>query len=641
MRVRLIALTVLALLTSWLIIPSIPGYAEVITLTDGKKIRGEITEVTRDSITVETKDGPVVIPQDQIKSVSEEEVSREPKPEIEKPKVTTPQKKEETKEHPLWNAYQGRLNQTEAENTADAWCKLGKWCRINKMEGLAKEAFEKAIELEPYHKGARQALGHSRIGKKWMSDEEAANSGYTRDENGKFVKKDEYIEKEKRRLEEERREAEKLRREKQEAEQGVPWEQRHILKSKHYELHTNVSKANADMYLRVMEALYKKYSKVFAALEPKHKTCVVHIRRSQQEFMQAYRMSRGVGGFYRPGQGLLVAFHGRFGLTGSTMTVLAHEGCHQFQDLFCGGRMMSLPIWVIEGMAVIFESAEIDSRKGKVDLGGLNTDRVRNLQGMMKQNRHVTIPRMLSTPQRGFGGAHYCTGGAFTWWLLKDSKKKKYKTLYEQYLVKIIRGKRRASRDGSDFGKMAQEITGKTIQELEQEWQKYVMKIEIPKFGVYAGMRFISKSYRFEVAKPNKNWKEIKEETDLPKGYAMLWNNKKLKARFSVRYARNQNASLDIELQRFEQNAANGKGVSGFKMLHKKRTYVGAYEAAEFLYECTNSNSTLSQNLLKVRRMVIVTRRTVYYLVAECEADRWNKARKDFKKIFDSFKLDL
>ncbi|TET36856.1 MAG: DUF1570 domain-containing protein [Planctomycetota bacterium] len=638
MKTRILILTILALFVSLLIVLPMPGYADTIVRRDGRQIEGKIIEENEDYVLIETKYGEVIVLRAYIEKVIREGGEESPG-ESEQPESGEEKKPETPKEasrETLGSEYVRRLAEAAKEDSSDAFYELGLWCRKMGMDREAKGAFEKATDINPNHKDARRELGQVLVGKNWMSKEEAIEQGYTRDENGNWVKKSkEQDDKERKRLERLRKEAEKLREEKRIGEEGVPWEQRHILKSGHYTLECNCSKEIANMYLRTLEALYKKYMKIFAALNPKQKKCRVQIRRNHQEFMQAYRKPAGVGGFY--GGGSLCAYHGRFGITGSTVTVLAHEGCHQFQDMFAKRGMFSMPIWVLEGMAVIFESAEIDPRKGTVDLVGLNTDRVRNLQSMMKGNRHVTLKQMLVTPQSSFRGSHYCTAGAFTWWLLKASKKKKYKFLYERYLVKLVEGKSRVQR--GEFEKMAQEITGKTFDELAAEWREYVMKIEIPKFGVMAGNRFISKTLRFEVTRPTKTWKEV-DESELGSGYAMSWRNQKAAAAFSVLYVKASGASADMELQKFEKDVKENADIQDFSLLNKKKTFVAEYEAAEFLYECRNAKSKVSTNLMKKRRVVVITPKVTYYIVAECESELWKKYEKDFKKMINSFKLD-
>ncbi|MHC4661998.1 MAG: DUF1570 domain-containing protein [Planctomycetota bacterium] len=552
--------------------------------------------------------------------------------------------------------YMRLLSEAEMRSTAASFFDLGKWCRDLGMEAQAKDAFRRAIALDPKHAPAHRALGHELVKGKWMSEDEAKSTGYVRNSDGEWVKADNYAKKEEKRLEKEREEAQKLQEEKQKESEGVPWDQRHILKSKNYELHCNSSKEIAQMYLRVMEALNKKFRKVFAALNPDNRICQVYVHRNQQEFMQIRRKSRGVGGYYQPGRGQLVAFHGTFGMTGSTLTVLAHEGCHQFQDLFMKGRMMSSPIWVIEGMAVIFESADIDPDAGKVELQGLNPDRVRQLQSMIKQKRHISLQQMMATPQSGFGGSHYCSAGAFTWWLLKDSKKKKYRKLYEQYLLALVDGKIRSGRgggrgrrggggggggslDGGAFEKMCEEITGKTVADMGKEWQEYVLKIKLPKYGYLAGDRFVSKMYKFEVERANKYWKSL-DENELGKGEMMVFERGKTKGRFSVQVAQNRmRANADYALQNLSQQLAHEKG-SSFKMLSKRKRYISGHQGAEFLYEFLDTKDGKS-TLTMERRIMIYTNRMIYVIIATSADEHWKKNERDFEKMEESFKIDL
>jgi hypothetical protein len=154
-----------------------------------------------------------------------------------------------------------------------------------------------------------------------------------------------------------------------------------------------------------------------------------------------------------------------------------------------------------------------------------------------------------------------------------------------------------------------------------------------------AGNRFVSKSLRFEVTRPTKTWKEV-EESELKPGYTMSWRNQKAAAAFSVLYVKSSGASADMELQKFEKDVKENADIQDFSLLSQKKTFIGGYEAAEFLYECRNPKSKVSTNLMKKRRVVVITPKVTYYIVAECESELWKKYEKDFKKMINSFKLD-
>lgn len=63
------------------------------------------------------------------------------------------------------------------EDDASAWLRLGNWCRKNKLDKEAKEAFEKTVELDPENPDARRNLGQVKEKGQWQ---DAASVGKAR-----------------------------------------------------------------------------------------------------------------------------------------------------------------------------------------------------------------------------------------------------------------------------------------------------------------------------------------------------------------------------------------------------------------------------------------------------------------------------
>ena len=69
----------------------------------------------------------------------------------------------------------------DAATSAADWFELGAWARDNGLPGRAKEAFRRAIELDPDHSGARFALGYQKHEGRWMTpDESMAARGFVK-----------------------------------------------------------------------------------------------------------------------------------------------------------------------------------------------------------------------------------------------------------------------------------------------------------------------------------------------------------------------------------------------------------------------------------------------------------------------------
>jgi hypothetical protein len=151
----------------------------------------------------------------------------------------------------------------------------------------------------------------------------------------------------------------------------------------------------------------------------------IYIYPSQDEFKKREGMGDGVGGFYQPGQNCVKCYHGRFGPTGTTRTVLVHEGTHQFEDFVIPGKMWNAPIWIIEGFAVFFESAHFDQKAAKIDIGHIPPDRLQNLKQGIAMGHYIHLPELIRTPQPAFTGFHYAHAWSLIYFLVYSGRTEK------------------------------------------------------------------------------------------------------------------------------------------------------------------------------------------------------------------------
>jgi hypothetical protein len=209
--------------------------------------------------------------------------------------------------------------------------------------------------------------------------------------------------------------------------------------SKYYKLYTNIKEEYARRYLKMMDTYSTRgFQKVFAAKKnlphgvPQGK---LYIYPSQQAFMSAEGMGQSVGGYYSGGK--VVCYHGSFGATGNTRTVLTHEGTHQFEDFVV--PMWNAPIWIIEGFAVFFESAKYDPEKDKVVIGNIPRDRLSNLKHGLATNTLIPLSELIRTPQPSFTGYHYAHAWALCYYMIYGgSKKKKFRGMTQQKYNQMV-----------------------------------------------------------------------------------------------------------------------------------------------------------------------------------------------------------
>ena len=137
-----------------------PASADVLLLTNGKRIEGELLnpkEKPRKTYVVKLAiGGQISLDAAQVKQLI----------------TTRPELVEYEKVRP------------EYPDTVDGQMKLAEWCREKGLETQRKTHLKRVIELDPDHARARQLLGYGKIDGQWMThDESMAKQGYVRYKN--------------------------------------------------------------------------------------------------------------------------------------------------------------------------------------------------------------------------------------------------------------------------------------------------------------------------------------------------------------------------------------------------------------------------------------------------------------------------
>jgi len=467
----LAALLLGAALIAAVALPGVPARADTVYLEGGGRVRGEIVSETSTTVTVKTPTGGThVIQRDEIAKI---ERDRNPEQDFE----------ERAK----------KLSATDA----DGWFELGKLAASKGLKEKAEVAWKRAIGIDSDHAGARDALGHRKYKGRWLDaagykkavenlvewngqwvpadDKEKYEQGFTKNDKGEWVRKEDLERQEaERKASEERERRPKPAPEKPAAEEkpeakplrpqppaGEPkpkaepvdpaddawyddhttvmtWEaaQATPYESQFYKIYTNLKPEFAKKYGAMMDVYNKMgFQRVFNAAEnlkngfPKGK---IYIYPSHEAFKSGEGMGDGVGGYYQPGQNRVVCYHGRFGMSGTTRTVLAHEGTHQFEDFVIPGKMWNAPVWIIEGFAVFFESAIYDAKTNKVKIGNIPRDRLMNLKQGIARNDYIRLPELIRTSQPAFTGYHYAHAWSLIYFMIYGGKTDKQRKINQK-----------------------------------------------------------------------------------------------------------------------------------------------------------------------------------------------------------------
>lgn len=151
-----------------------------------------------------------------------------------------------------------------------------------------------------------------------------------------------------------------------------------LIKSRHYEIHTDLQPEFADDLARRMDAIFEEYGKRLNDFQPPAPApaLAVYLFSKHDDYTRLTHTEHSGGIFIANGpRGSFLAGHledeGRDGLR----RILQHEGCHQFTYSAIGSN---IPVWLNEGIAELFEDA-IWTGDG-FRLGEVAPRRVRQLQ---------------------------------------------------------------------------------------------------------------------------------------------------------------------------------------------------------------------------------------------------------------------
>ena len=605
--------------------------ADTIHFYDGRKLEGKILSEDYDKLVIKTKYGTQTIDMSDIEKIEKTKSERE-----------------------LYEEKRAKLGGADAEGRYQ----LGLWCKENGLPDKAETEFEKAIEIDPKHEGARKELGYEKHEGEWLTRDEIMDKKGFKKWRGEWISSEDYDKKMKEKIQKEKdreqKEATKLAEEVKKATEaamkeyeGVPWEKRYQITTKHFVIECNSIRKIADKYAWLMDRLYDKYSKVFAAFKPQNRKCNIYIHRSHQEFMRLRRRPAGVGGYYIPGQYKLYGFHGSFGATSNTCTVLAHEGTHLFQDLIgMFGRPVRSPIWLVEGLAVLMEAADVNWRSGKIKIKGVSRDRLGMLQAELsgKRGKAMTLQTVLNTPQRGFSGRHYAYAGMLSYWLLQGAGKK-HAQVYNDY-VKIATGWERTQprqiKQG-DFEGLLDKYLKCTLSDIEDKWKKWVLKQKLEKLVTRRGRKYACKKLGFSVEGPSSNWKGDTE--DVQPGEMIVFSNKKLDGRITVTAGGNfMNYTLetlvDAIKKSYSQSVSKGD-LTDYKLVSEKFDMVKGHRVYDFTNLAKSPKSTITKELMKRRYIYFVTPDNIYSVRLMAPPDKYDQCLVDFLATLESFEIDL
>ncbi len=355
--------------------------------------------------------------------------------------------------------------------------------------------------------------------------------------------------------------------------EGVDWLDRHKIRTRHFEVHCNSTYRVAKLYGDLMEIIRAELSEMFHSSLVRVRRAPIFIYKSQEEFLAQDDFGRwggrGIGGYYVPPSQKIVAFHGTFGFTGTTFSVLCHEGTHYYEGLVLKD-FRNVPIWLIEGLAVYFgDGSTFDPKKKRIQVGQIPRDRLVHIQEKMEADRHTDVKTLVKMKRWGrnrFTGSHYADAWALIYFLVNSGKDGK--SLLEAYWSTGIKRPLKAA----DFEALAKNYFG-SIKQLDEEYVKYISTLKLPAAGRVEGDYFITDRFRFMVKAPSPEWQYFTDAVDKRMLIGLLLPGSEAEIR--IYYDNNQfNQEAEDYMKAYMKLLARHKGVKG-----PRKTQLGGLDA--------------------------------------------------------------
>lgn len=189
--------------------------------------------------------------------------------------------------------------------------------------------------------------------------------------------------------------------------------------TRRYEIKTNLSRAEAAVFGRHMDAVYAEYARRFrrfgATADERMPLFLLRTSAQYHAFLEGHGIAapntNGVFFVQEELRGLATWTHDR--PRSQTFAVLQHEGFHQFAHTHIGSR---LPLWVNEGLAQYFEDGIFVRRR--LVLGQRNERRILAVRNALRRGTAIDFERML-----GMGATQWqatVAGGGLTASLMYD-----------------------------------------------------------------------------------------------------------------------------------------------------------------------------------------------------------------------------
>jgi hypothetical protein len=259
------------------------------------------------------------------------------------------------------------------------------------------------------------------------------------------------------------------------------------LTSKHYEMKTSAAKEEGQELLDFMELVHQTYTALLKPDNPQDldkKRFTIHLYKDMEEYVKA-GAPPGSGAYYDPATKQLVGWYD----TTFMKPFFAHEGMHQFTDA-TSKNFFNFNMWFTEGIADCIGNCEVRGKKLYmcVKSGMIARMRLQTIQAAIRQGGLPRLERLMTLSKPVFmNNAEICyaMSWSFCHFLITFPKDEdrgsqipdgKYRKNLAGYYEQIRAG-------GVSHEKAwAESFKGIPMDELEEQWKKYVLGLDAGKF---------------------------------------------------------------------------------------------------------------------------------------------------------------
>ncbi len=365
--------------------------------------------------------------------------------------------------------------------TVENWLEVGRFAAESKadLSNYKNEAFEQVLKLTPDNEEAHKALGHIKHKGQWCTVREKRLSQQWEKRVGDLQK--EFI--------------------------GRPWAVVPPITTQYYTLKCNSTESVESRYNAFLKnAIFPLYNRLFPKTKFKwynKEPGKIYIIANVGEFRDFTMVPQGVGGFFNPQDNEVFAFHGSFGIRGTTLHVLAHEALHVYQSRIFK-EMSSSPTWLMEGMAVYFgDGAQFgftfrdDESAFTPDAISINPphDRVTPLRMMIQAKKYLPVKKLLLIPHRAFSGLFYSNAWLMVYWCLDGKKLGAHngegREMFDAYLTHVstldVKGgfdnPKHLLKEAAFFSDLVKKHLGKDIDAWDEELKQFVLDLKLEPVG--------------------------------------------------------------------------------------------------------------------------------------------------------------